>query len=150
EIAGDFAGLRPNCQHAGCVQAVELGPRPWIVRLVIADAPVDEIELRIVRAGSPRRSAALLPPVALGPGLRPRFATRGNRVAAPQFLAGFRVPTVEEATCRGLAAGHSRNDDAVGHNRRARGEIAFLGFGKLLVPDLLARLHVERDEMVVD
>ncbi len=86
-----------NAEHARRVQAVERFARPRIVRLGVADAPVHEIELRIVRAGSPRRSAAVLPRVAvLRPRLRSRLARRGNRVAPPQLLSGLRIPSDRE------------------------------------------------------
>ena len=149
-VAGNLAGLRTDREHARREEAVELAARMRIVRLRVARAPVDEIELRIVGARSPRRPAPVLPRVAvLGPRLRTRFARRGNRIALPQLPAGLRVPTSEESARGALAAGHSGNHDAVGDNRRTRRVVAVLLVRELLVPDLHARLHVERDEMVV-
>src|SRR5262249_13626423 len=51
----------------------------------VADAPVDQVERRIVIAGKPRRSAAGLPVFAL-PGLMPGLARTRNGISAPQFL----------------------------------------------------------------
>ena len=131
------AGSRARCRR---VQAVERVARPRIVRLGVAGAPVDEIELRIVRAGAPRRPAAVLPRVAV---LRPRLgaglARRRNRVAAPQLLAGIRIPAVEESARGGLAAGHAGDQHAVGDDRRAGGVVALFGIGEFLVPELPCR-----------
>ena len=52
-VAGELAGLRANRDDARGVQAVERVARARIVRLGVAGAPVDEVELRIVRARSP-------------------------------------------------------------------------------------------------
>ena len=107
KVAGELSGLRPDRQHAGGVQTIEAFARPRVVGLRIAGAPVDQVELRIVRAGSPRRSAALRPGVAvLRPGVGTWFARPWDGVAPPQFLAGFRIPTVQEPARGELAAGH--------------------------------------------
>src|SRR5580765_1815520 len=150
-MAVNLAGLRTNGEHARRVKAVERFARTRIVRLGVANAPVHEIELRVVRARSPRRAAAVLPRVGI---LRPRFGTRlawrRNRVPRPQLFPCLGIPTDEETARRRLAAGHSRDEDTVGHNRRARGVVAFFRIREFLVPHFLAGLHVERDDVVVD
>src|SRR5439155_12311474 len=92
EIAVNLAGLRTNGENARRVEAVERFSRTWIVRLGVANAPVDEIELRVVRARSPGWPAAVLPRVGI---LRPRFRTRlawrRNRVPRPQFFPCLRI-----------------------------------------------------------
>src|SRR5262245_53541105 len=112
-MAHELAGGWPDRNDARGIEAVERAARPRIVRLGVARSPVDEIELRIVGAGPPRGSAALCPRVAvLRPGFGTRLAGRGDGVPPPQFLAGLRIPAVEEATRRELAAGHARDHDA--------------------------------------
>ena len=107
--------------------------------------------MRIVRTRSPCRPAADFPRVAvLRPRLRTRLAGRRNRVTAPQLLPGLRIPAVQKSARRGLAARHSGNHHAIGHDRRARRVISLAPVGKLLLPDLFAGLHVERDDVVVD
>ena len=150
-MADDLSGLRSNRDHAGCIQAVHRFTRPRIVRLRVADAPVDQIEFGIVGARSPRRPTAELPGVAaLRPRLRAWFTWRGNRVSTPQLLAGLRIPAVEEPARRGFSTRHPGNEHAVGDDGCAGGVVAFLRIGELLIPDLLARLHVEREHVVVD
>ena len=78
------------------------------------------------------------------------LAGSGDRVAAPQLLAGGRIPAVQEAAGRGLAARHPRNQDPVGHDRSARRVVALRPIGELLVPQLFAGLHVEGEDVVVD
>src|SRR5207237_4126748 len=82
--------------------------------------------------------------------LRSRLARRGDGVAAPQLLAGLGVPAVEEPTGGAIAARHPRDHDAVRHQRRDDAGVALLVVGELLLPELLAGLHVERDDMRVD
>src|SRR5262249_7152019 len=84
EVTDELAGLRPDRQHARRVQAVQAFARPRIVGLGVAGAPIDQVELRIVRAGAPRGPAAPRPRVAVArPGLRTRLARLGNGVATP-------------------------------------------------------------------
>src|SRR5262245_10903663 len=78
-----LAGLGPERQNAGRVQAVEPAAIGWVVGLGIAGAPVDEVKLRVIRAVLPCRSAAVFPSVrnVLGPGLGAWLA--GRRSARP-------------------------------------------------------------------
>ena len=60
------------------------------------------------------------------------------------------IPAVEEPARRAVAARHPGDEDPV---RRQRGDnacVAFLVVSELLLPDLLAGLHIERDDMAVD
>src|SRR5262249_61896259 len=144
-------GLRPDRQETGGGKAVPFPPRPRIVGVGVAGAPVDDVEWGIVGPRAPGWPPATGPGVAvLRPGLRARLARRRNGVAPPQFLAGFGVPAVEEAARRRFSAGHPGDQHAVGDHRRPAPVITFLGFGELLLPDLLAGLDVEGDDVVVD
>ena len=68
---------------AGPLIGIPVGPR-------IADAPVGQVQRRIVRTGDPDRAAAVLPRVAL-PGFVPGSPGAGNRVEPPELLAGLRA-----------------------------------------------------------
>src|SRR5262249_25696947 len=150
-VADNLPGFRPDRQQAGGVEAVAFPARPRIVRLRVAGAPVDEVELGIIGARAPGRPAAARPGVAvLRPGLRAGLAGRRNSVPPPQFLAGLGVPAVKEAARRRFPARHPGNQYAVGDDGGAGCVIALLRFGELLLPDLLAGLHVEGDDVVVD
>src|SRR5262249_5485346 len=142
-IANDFSCFRPDRKHAVRVEAIQTFARSGIVWLGIACSPVDQIELRVVGTGTPRRPPAVHPRIAvLGPRFRSRLAWRWNGIPSPQLLAGIRIPSVEESARRGLTAGHTGNQHAVCDDRRARRVETFLGVGELLVPKLLAGLHV--------
>ena len=117
-IANHLAGFRTDRQHAVGIQAIQTLARPRIVRLRIPGAPINQIELRIVGTRAPRRPAALRPSVAiLRPRLRTRLARRRNRISAPQFLPGLRIPAVQEPARSGFAARHAGNHHAVRDNR---------------------------------
>ena len=88
------------------------------IRRGIAGAPVDQIEVRIVGAGVPGGTAAQLPGIArpcFGAGL----AGRGNRVEAPDQLAGLGVEGVEIAAVGDFASGDA-GDDFILHEDAAR------------------------------
>ena len=150
-VAVDLARLRADGEHGRSVQAVEPAPRRRVVGLGVAGPPVHEVEFGIVRARAPRGRPAVHPRVgARRPSLVARFAGPGDGVAAPELLAGGRVPAVEEAAGGGLAAGHPRDEDPVGHHRSAGRVVPLRRVGELLLPQLLAGLHVEGEHMVVD
>ena len=150
-VAVDLARLRADREHRRRVEAVEPAARRRIVGLGVAGPPVNEIELGVVRAGSPRgRSAVQVCIGAGGPGLVAGLAGPGDGVAAPQLLAGGGIPPVQEAAGGGLAAGHPRDEDPVGDHRGARCVVALRPVGELLVPQLLAGLHIQREHVVVD
>src|SRR5581483_12293452 len=100
---------------------------------------------------APRGAAALRPGIgALGPGLRTRLAGSRNRVPPPQLLPGIGIPAVQEPARGGFAARDPRNQHAIRTYGSAGRVVAVIVFGVFLVPNLLARFHVERDQMIVD
>src|SRR5262245_27096364 len=103
-----LAGLVPNRQNAGRVQHLSPAAIGRVVGLGIAGAPVDEVNLRVIRAVLPCRSATVFPRVwnVLGPGLGAWLAGRRDGVAAPEMLAGIRIPAIEEPARCAVAARH--------------------------------------------
>src|SRR5215468_2154505 len=86
-IPDALTGLRPHREHRVGEQIVALaGAR--VPGRRIADAPIDEIELGIISAGHPARTAASQIGIAF-PGLRPRLALRRDRIEPPKMLAGL-------------------------------------------------------------
>src|SRR6185369_2529510 len=55
-------------------QIVALAPGSCVYRIRIANAPVDQSQIRIVRAGHPRHPATMASRVRVGPALRAGFA----------------------------------------------------------------------------
>src|SRR5207302_6965468 len=110
----------------------------------IADAPVHEVELRIVGPRDPRRAAASLPGVVvLRPGFVALLAARRNRVAAPQLLAGPGVPAVDEAADAELRAGDPGDEHTVRNERRDGQCIDVRACGALACLTVLADLHAD-------
>src|SRR5262249_52197566 len=151
KITNDLTCFRADGEHTVREQAIQTFARSGIVWLRVPCSPINEIELRIVRAGPPCRSPALSPGVAvLWPCLRTRLARSGNCVSAPEFLSCVRIPTIEEAARRGLSTGDTRNQDAIGNDWRACGVVALAKVGEFLVPKLFAGFHIECEHMVVN
>src|SRR4029453_9223641 len=73
-----------------------------------------------------------------------------HRVGPPQALAGLRIPAIDEAAGTELRTGNAGDDNAVRDERRHGHRIAFLDVGRLLTPQLLAGLHVERNDVGVE
>ena len=144
----DLAGLRLEREHRAGVEVVA-GAHRRVERAGIADAPIDRVQLRIVGAGDPGRSAAELPGVAL-PGVAAGLFGTGDRMGPPQMLAGRRIPSIDEAAGAEFGAGDAGQHHAVGDQRRHRHRVAFLDVGRLLAPELLAGLGVERNDMGIE
>src|SRR5207302_10420797 len=117
-VPDDLARPGPKREHR---RRVEVVARPPLrsPRRGIANAPVHEIELRIVGPRDPGRAAASLPGiVVLRPGFVALLAARRNRVAAPQMLAAPGVPAVDEAADTELRAGDPGDEHTVRDERR--------------------------------
>src|SRR5262245_53590160 len=148
-VPDHFPGARPDRDHGAGVQVVAGATEhaPWSR---VPGPPVHEVELGIVRAGDPGRSAAVFPRVVARPGFGPLLAGRRNDVVPPQLLTGLRVPAVEVAARTELRPGDAGDYDAVRHERRDRHRIALLVVVGPGLPQLLAGLRVEREDMRVE
>ena len=144
----DPSGLGIECQDRAGVEIVAR-PHRGVERTRIADAPIHGAQFRIERTGDPGRAAAELPGVAL-PGVAAGFAGSGNRVGAPQVLAGLRIPAVDEVARAEFGAGDAGDHYAVGDERSNRHRISGLEVDRVLAPQLLAGLGVERDHIGVE
>ena len=84
------------------------------------------------------------------PGVMAGLAGPRDRVGAPQMLAGLRIPAVDEEAGAELGAGNAGDDHAVGDERRPRHRVPVLELDRVLAPQLLAGLGVERDDVGVE
>src|SRR5207237_3056150 len=119
----------------------------------VADAPIREIELGIVRAGHPDRSAAMLPRFGVAVGLRLRrtgrpafeasFTWTRNGVEPPRFLAGSRVVRGDEPANAVLTAADSDDDLVLDDERRERQRVAGLALRHFRGPHRAAALRVD-------
>ena len=115
----------------------------------VSGPEVEEVRRRIVRPRMPDRRAADLPRVG-GPGLAAGLTGGGNRVPSPLALAGVGIEGLDESARSHLARSGHPDDDLAFHDERSLGhEVAVRVVHDLRLPDLLAGLRVERDEMRV-
>src|SRR5207244_13166939 len=96
--------------------------------------PIERAQLRIVRAGEPRRSSAGLPAVLAAPRLAAGLTGSGNRVTPPDALAGLRVVGVDESANARLGARHADDDLAVDGERRESEVVAESDVVDVIVP----------------
>src|SRR5581483_72080 len=115
------------------------------IRTWIAGAPVQQLQLGIVRTGQPRRAAAVDPTVA-GPRFAAWLSGRWDRPEAPQLFAGLRVIRVEEAADARFAAADADNHFVVDDERRGRDRVAKGIFADVDHPSFDAGARVERHE----
>src|SRR5207237_26930 len=144
----DLAGLRLERQDRAGVQIVARTHRR-IERPRVADAPINRVQLRVIGAGDPCRSATELPGIAF-PGVAAGLLGAGYRVGPPQALARLWIPTIDEPAGPELRAGNARDDNAVRDERSHGHRIAFLDVGRFLTPQFLAGLHVECNDVGVE
>ena len=107
EIPFQLAGVGIERDHGIAVEIGALANVAVPVGTGIADAPVGQIQLRIVGAGNPDGSAAVLPGIAR-PCLMAGLARAGDRVEPPGFFAGRGIVGREKPANAELAAGHAR------------------------------------------
>ena len=149
EMPLERAGVRVECDHRVGVQVVAGALIGVPVRTRIADAPVGEIEFRVVRPGDPHRATAVFPGVA-GPGIVPGLAGSWNRVEAPRFFSRFRVEGRDEAADAELGPADA-DDHFVFHDERGhRDRVRQLHVGNGDVPEWMAVFRVDRDQMRVE
>src|SRR4029453_2525951 len=77
-VPPNLSSVRIERHEGGCIQVVPEPAFAVIVRARVADAVVEQVEIRIVGTGNPYARAAGLPGIA-GPRLIARFARPGNR-----------------------------------------------------------------------
>src|SRR3970040_1735593 len=111
-----------------------LSVRAVIVRIRIADAPIDKVEPRVVAPRHPRRAAAARHDVRVGPGMAPALAASGNGIEAPDALTGVGIIGVEKAARRVLPARDTHDYFVLDHERRECCCIADAVVGELRLP----------------
>ncbi len=133
------------------VEVVALAIGAVVIRIWIAGAPVERVELGIVGAGHPRPAAAAREHVGgCGPGLAAALTGIGDRRETPDALARRRIVGVEEPSRRILAAGNADDHLAVDHERRERRGVADLVVGEHGVPEDAAGRAIEREQVRVE
>ncbi len=139
-------------RHDGVgVEIVAAADRAIERRAGIGGHEIEQAQFGIDRRCLPDCGAAVFPDVAvLRPGFVAGLARRGDRVVAPDMLAGVGVIGVDMAADAEVAAAEAGNDHAVVIKRRAGDRIALGRVLGLDFPQHLAGLLVERDELGVE
>src|SRR6185503_18485301 len=114
-------------------------------RLRLRDAPVREIELRIVAAGDPGLAAGAIQVRQIAPRIAAGLAVERDRQEAPALLAGIGIVGADEALVLfvALATAHAFEDEPVRGERAAAARAAAL---HRPVPLELAGASVQSDE----
>src|SRR5580698_3369655 len=126
-------------------QAADFGD----VRIGLSDAQEKRVGVRIVGARIPGRGAETLLQRQAVPAVAAGLAGLCDGVEAPEFLAVVDIMTGHEtAAGHGVAAaGHALHDDVRSDQRATGIAPAFFVILGLVVPDHLAGLGVQRDDM---
>src|SRR5262245_3908824 len=127
---------------ASAVVAVVVGPG-------IAGAPVDKIEIRVVRAGNPGGAAAGLPAVPV-PGLVAGLPRAGDRPPAPEAAARRDLVGIDKTPDAVFTAGHT-DDHLVADREWSSGEgVAGLVVCDDGVPAKLSGGEIDRDQVRIE
>ena len=152
-VPDDLAGVGVNRQRAVVIEVLLVVAAERELRRGNRHrrADVDQVQLGIVARHHPGADVPALLHRHVAPRLVARLARAGNRVEAPQFLAGLRVVRRDDA---GVAAGvglalAARDHLAVGDDRSAARRRALVRVEDLRLPDELAGPRVERVDEVV-
>ena len=149
EVPLQRAGVGVERDHRVGVEVVA-GPQVRVpVGAGVADAPVGQVERRVVRRRQPHRSAAGLPRVA-APRLVAALARPRHRVEAPQLLAGGGIERGDEAANAVLAAADADEDLVLHRERRHRDRVAQLRVADRNVPERPPTGGVDGHEMAVE
>ena len=133
------------------VEIVALAVVTVIIRIRIAGAPVQEIELGIVGAGHPRAAAAAFQHTGVGgPRLAAPLPKTGNGVEPPDALARCRIVGVEKAPGGIFTAGDPDDHLAVDHERCQGRRVPGLVVSQDDVPKNPSGRAVERQQMRVE
>ena len=152
-VPRELAGVGVNGQRAVVVEVLhvvagedELGRRNRHRR-----ADVDQVQLRVVARHHPGADVPALVHRHVAPRFVARLAGSGNRVKAPQLLAGLGVVRRDDArVAAGVGLALAAGDHlAVGDDRPAAGRGALLGIENRGFPRQLAGLRIERVDEVV-
>ena len=145
EVPPALARRRIERDHGAGEQVVALAYRAVVERTRVADRPIQQIQLRVVRTGQPGRATAELPRIA-GPRVVAELAGPGNRRKTPEPRAGRRIVRVDEAADPELAAGDAGDDLVLERQRRAGDAESLHRIRHLDFPEQRAGAGVQRQE----
>ena len=127
---------------------VEVVARPHItvhVRPRIAGAPIDQVQIRIVRPRNPGRTPAALPGVAV-PGLVSRLTRTRHRPEPPNAVTGLGVVGIQKISRAELRPGDPHQNHVLDDQRRGGRRIALLVVRNDFLPQDISGLGVKRHE----
>ena len=141
-----LAAVRIQGEERAGVEVVSRTNVSVVIRPGIPRAPVEQVQLGIVRAGQPGRGSAVLPRVA-SPRLRPGFARRRHGPEAPDPIARPWVVRIEKSANATLSASDADNHLVLDCQRRASRGVVQRWIRERLPPHDAASARIERDEL---
>src|SRR5579863_1734296 len=126
EIPRQFAGGGVQGDHTIGKQVVARAHVPGETRTWVADAPVEEVGLRIIAPSVPGCASPRFPGV-IPPCFVPGFAGTRDRIESPLLLAGRYVIGGEKPPNPELASRDSHHDRMIDDERRPGDRVAFGG-----------------------
>ena len=134
--------------HGAAIEIVAAAVVAVPVRTGISDAPIGQVEIRIVGSGNPHGSSTVHPGVGR-PGVVAGLAGPRNGVEAPHFFAGLHI-VGRKKTADTVLTAVGTNEHLVAHYGRGHGlAVSLLGVGDLHLPQRLAGLGVQGHQLGV-
>ena len=151
EVPAVSAGLRFDGDHRDAEKVVA-GPHGAVqIGAGVASRKIDEAELGIDGRRLPHGRAAELPRVVVArPGVVTDFAGARDGIEGPDELARVGIERFHATAATAVAAGESRDDEAVVIQRRGRDAEAVVVTLRLNGPDHVTGCVIERDELAVE
>ena len=119
-----------------------------VVEAGVAGGPIDEIELRIVRAGHPACTATMLGLLSL-PCFGTGLAGIGYRPESPCFLAGRCVVCSDESAHAFITPGGAGDQEIAHDERRGRSIVVLMPVRHFGFPEKLAVTAIHGDHVSV-
>src|SRR5580704_17660912 len=149
KIPFEFAGVGIEGEQRVAIKIVARASFAAIAGRGIAGGPESRVRGGIVRTGDPGGRAADFPGGGF-PSLVAWLAGAGNGVEAPFAFPGGGVVRVNEAANAVFAAGYAHDDEIFNGERRERDAVAFAIVKRGGIPNYIAGLGVESDNMRVE
>src|ERR1700733_2337788 len=117
EVPFQLSGIQVDRDHGVGIKVIALAHIAVEIGRGIADAPIEQVQLRIVATREPGRPAAMLPGV-ISPGISAGFTRLRYGVKSPQMLAGFCVECGQKAIEPAVTVDNANQHLTLSHQRR--------------------------------
>ncbi len=144
------AGVGIERQQRARIQIVALSIVAIVIRIRVTGTVVNEVQRRVISSRRPDGAATPEHRFDSRPGLAPPFAGPGNGVESPGAGPGLSVVSIDETAAGVIAARHANDHLVLDHERSKRDGVTVFGFLDRSVPEHLAGLPIERNQVSVE